>query len=746
MMKRTTKLGQLLKQNAKFVLANRSSSNFLPRRYHHCSSGKEEEHACNGGGCGNCKSNNHQPTHSHHFSNYTTNTSGHTHETVNIFLNGIPIKVPSDMTILEAQRYYNEFVAKHSEVLEEKQRVDIPTLCYHPRLHDNSPANCRICLVEEEINPSALDSEAMADYRRKYPTDLDENHRLKFIPSCTTKVREGGVYWTRTKRTHENVRSVLKFLLSHHNLDCPSCTANNNCELQTLLETYHISKKDIPQHLREYFTDTSSETKMTSNLGTPDYLKEGEIRIDPDKCIRCTRCMRTCHYIQERDALSMSGRGHNEQVQQLNLILSEVSNYTDERSSCITCGQCSQVCPVGAITINSQMDEVSELLMKKNLLSAFPDDNDVDYVIVASTAPAVRVAISEEFGKDPGHYSSSQLVAGLKKLGFDYVFDTLFSADLTIMEEANELVERLSKAEPGPFPMYTSCCPGWINLVEKDFPEIIPNVSSCKSPQQMLGAVVRQYWTKKMQHVLKGKKVIHVSIMPCTAKKYEAKRPEMSLIDPKTGKPVPDIDFVLTTRELGKLFKMHNINDLEEHSLKGVSNEYDSPIAEGTGAAVIFGVTGGVMEAALRTAYETVEGKTLPRLNFTEVRGLDGIRSATITMVGKDIKVGIAHGSGNLKRLVNYCKTLPPEEQFHFIEMMACPSGCVGGGGEPKINSHHADRVKKRLESIYKLDEKSIIRKSHENKEVKQLYDECFGEPLSHSAHEYLHTHYTSRK
>ena len=678
---------------------------------------------------------------------YTTQCLNYYEETVNIYLNGVPIRVPKDLTILEAQAYFNQFLSKNSDILDDKKHVDIPTLCYHPRLKDHSPANCRVCLVEEEINPLDVMEQMNAAIRRPYPHPIvPGENRTKFVPSCVNKVKEGGCYWTHTPKTHENVRSVLKFLLSHHNLDCPSCSANGMCELQNMLEKYHISKKDIPSALREYLTDTTEETKMVSNLGTPEYITSGDITIDPDKCIRCTRCVRTCAFIQERDALSISGRGHNEQVEQLNLVLSGVNDR--ERSTCISCGQCSQICPVGAISIRPQMDAVSELLMQKNLLSAFGSpEQEKNYIMVASTAPAVRVAISEEFGKEPGHYSASQLVQGLRKLGFDYVFDTLFSADLTIMEEGTELIGRLTSEKPGPFPMYTSCCPGWINLVETDFPEIIPNLSSCKSPQQMIGSVIRNYWTKKMQHVLKGKKVIHVSIMPCTAKKGEAARPEMGEVG-ADGQRVQDIDYVLTTRELGKLFKMHQIHSLDDSVVEHFAKDYDSPVAEGTGAAVIFGVTGGVMEAALRTAYEIVEKKPLPKLNFDEVRGLDGIRSATIKMGGVDIRVGIAHGSGNLKKLVQYTKTLKPEEQFHFIEMMACPSGCVGGGGEPKVveKMEHQDMVKRRLQAIYKLDEASYIRKSHDNKEVQQLYSEHYGTPCGHKAHHELHTHYTNRK
>ncbi|KAF0978917.1 hypothetical protein FDP41_001987 [Naegleria fowleri] len=711
-------------------------------------------YACNGGGgCGgngSCRkqssSGDHpdKPTHSHSFGEYTSNVQEcASTEMVNIYLNGFPIRVPKGSTILEAQLFFNDMITKTNGVIDEKAKVDIPTLCYHPRLKEHSPANCRICLVEEEINPHDIEEQIRRTGRHMYP---QTDNQTKLVPSCVNKVKEGGCYWTQTQKTYDNAKSVLKFMLSHHNLDCPSCSANNMCEFQNLLEKYHVSKKDIPPSLRDFYTDTSEEFKKVSNIGTPDYLTEGPIQIDPDKCIRCTRCIRTCNFIQDREALSMSGRGHNEQVQQLNLILSEVSNFTEGRSPCIACGQCSQICPVGAITIKAQLDEVADLLMQKKHTSAFVG-KEKDYVMVASTAPAVRVAISEEFSKEPGYYTSAQLVQGLRKLGFDYVFDTLFSADLTIMEEGTELIGRLTSNPPGPFPMYTSCCPGWVNLVEKDFPEIIPNVSSCKSPQQMLGAVVRKYWTPRMQHVLKGKKVIHVSIMPCTAKKGEAQRPEMGHKDAQ-GNFIPDIDYVLTTRELGKLFKMNQINDLDETTVGKESPAYDSPIAEGTGAAVIFGVTGGVMEAALRTAYEILEKKPLPKLNLEEVRGLDGIRSATIKILGQDIRVAVAHGSGNLKKLVEYTKTLKPEEQYHFIEMMACPSGCVGGGGEPKVveKLEHQDIIKRRLQSIYKLDEASVIRKSHDNKEVQQLYKEFYHEPCSEEAHHDLHTHYHSRK
>jgi len=542
--------------------------------------------------------------------------------------------------------------------------VRVPTLCNHPRLEPTGA--CRVCVVEVE---------GMRNLQ----------------PACATKVADGMEINTVSDRVQNAVRFNLSLLLSRHPNDCMTCEVNGRCEFQNLIYEYDVKDIFPKTLLGDAYLDTSS----------PSIVR------DLEKCVVCGRCVRACSEIQGMNIYSTANRGADSlPLTAFNLPVAE--------TDCINCGQCSAFCPTGAIVENSAVHQMWQALKRH------------DKILVVQTAPSTRVAISEEFGMLPGSISTGKMVAALKMLGFDYVFDTNFSADLTIMEEGSEFLERLKKG--GPFPMFTSCCPGWVNLMEKKYPQLRKNLSSAKSPQQMMGAVIKTYFAQKIG--VSPDDILSVSIMPCTAKKDEALRPQQFI----NGKPT--VDIVLTTRELARLIRLANIPfaSLPER-------EYDDPLGESTGAGVIFGVTGGVMEAALRTAYELGTGNPLPKLDFTEVRGLEGIREATVNFDGKELRVAIAHGGSNVRKLVE--KILAGEVYYDFVEMMACPGGCIGGGGQPY--SLDRDILKKRAEGIYTIDERSVIRKSHENPSIKRIYEEFFEHPLSHRAHELLHTYYTDR-
>ncbi|MGI6712448.1 MAG: NADH-dependent [FeFe] hydrogenase, group A6 [Bacillota bacterium] len=542
--------------------------------------------------------------------------------------------------------------------------VHVPTLCYHP--DQAVKANCRVCVCE--VEGTAL-----------------------LQAACSTPVREGMVIKTNTPAVIEVRRTILQLILAHHPQDCLNCIRNQNCELQSLAEEYAIRDNLFENITRGLPKDTS----------TPSIVR------DPDKCILCRRCEYACSEFQTVNALGVENRGNHAMiVPALGKDLSE--------STCVMCGQCIHACPVGAIHENEQIDE---------FLAAVADP---EKIIVTQMAPAVRVAIGEEVGLETGAMDMNLLVAGLKQIGFDYVLHTNFTADLTILEEGNELLKRIK--EGGKLPMFTSCSPGWINFCETYYPDLLDNLSTCKSPQQMFGALVKTYWAEKMH--IDPKKIYSVSVMPCTAKKFEASRPEMN------DSGYQDVDLVLTTRELGRLFRMAGTD-----FSKLAPSKFDSWMGEYTGAAVIFGATGGVMEAALRTVYEVVTGKTLEDVNFTFARGMEGIKEAEIDLNGIKVKVAIAHGLSNARKLMDQVRA--GESPYHFIEIMACPGGCIGGGGQPitKSNEKRAERI----EGIYKEDAGLPLRKSHENPEVKQLYEEFLKEPLGHKSHELLHTHYTAK-
>ncbi|WP_143156874.1 NADH-dependent [FeFe] hydrogenase, group A6 [Thermosyntropha lipolytica] len=554
-------------------------------------------------------------------------------------------------------------VPKGSTILQAAKEVGIkiPTLCYHP--DQSVKANCRVCVCEVEGN------------------------RL-LQAACSMPVTEGMVVKTRSPKVIEARKTILELILSNHPQECLTCARNQNCELQELAEEYSIREYAFEHKVRGLAKDTS----------TPSIVR------DPDKCILCRRCIDACSVTQSVYALGIENRGHHAMV-----VPSMGKDLID--SPCVMCGQCIHACPVGAITEREQIDE---------FLAAVADP---DKIVVTQIAPAVRLAIAEEVGMKPGEMPMDVFVAGLRQIGFDYVLHTNFTADLTIIEEGNELLKRLK--EGGVLPMFTSCSPGWINFCETYYPDLLDHLSTCKSPQQMFGALVKTYWAEKMG--IDPAKIYSVSIMPCTAKKYEASRPEMQ------DSGYRDVDLVLTTREIGRLFRMSGIDFTK---LEGSS--FDSWMGKYTGAAVIFGATGGVMEAALRTVYEVVTGQELKDVNFTAVRGMEGIKEAEVDLNGTVVKVAVAHGLSNARKLMDQVRA--GESPYHFIEIMACPGGCIGGGGQPITKSNAQRQV--RIDAIYVEDENCEIRKSHENPEVKILYDEFLHEPLGHKSHELLHTHY----
>ncbi len=542
--------------------------------------------------------------------------------------------------------------------------VKIPTLCHHP--DQAIKANCRICVCE--VEGLAL-----------------------LQAACSTPVWDGMVVKTNSPAVLEARKTILELILAHHPQDCLNCIRNQNCELQTLAEAYQIRENPFEHITRGLPRDTS----------TPSLVR------DPEKCILCRRCEYACSEIQTVNALGLENRGHHAMVvPALGKDLAE--------SPCIMCGQCIHACPVGAI---HEKEEINELL------AAIADP---DKIVVTQMAPAVRLAIGEEVSLPTGAMDMHVLVGALKQIGFDYVLHTNFTADLTIMEEGHELLKRVK--EGGKLPMFTSCSPGWINFCETYYPDLLDNLSTCKSPQQMFGALVKTYWAEKMQ--IDPAKIYSVSIMPCTAKKYEANRPEMN------SSGYQDVDLVLTTRELGRLFRMTGLD-----FTKVQPGKFDSWMSAYTGAAVIFGATGGVMEAALRTVYEVVTGKTLEDVNFTFARGMEGIKEAEIDLNGLKVKVAIAHGLGNARKVMDQVRA--GTSPYHFIEIMACPGGCIGGGGQPitKSNVKREERIK----AIYSEDAGLPLRKSHDNPEVQQLYKEFLHEPLGHKSHELLHTHYTPK-
>jgi iron-only hydrogenase group A len=544
-------------------------------------------------------------------------------------------------------------------------KVHIPTLCYLPEVQ--AIGACRVCLVEIEGN-RALQA------------------------ACVSPVAKGIVVHTNTEKVRQARKFSVEMLLSNHPFECLTCARNLNCELQSLASELGIREVRFEGEKSGGRIDESSPS----------------IRRDQNKCILCRRCVTVCQEIQSVTALYMQGRGFNTRVE-------PAFDRDINDVACTNCGQCSLVCPVGAITEKEYINEVFDAI------------NDPTKFTVIQDAPAVRAALGEEFGYPPGTLVTGKMLAAARKLGFDRIFDTNFAADLTILEEGSELLKRVG--EGGTLPLITSCSPGWIKFIEHFYPELLPNLSTCKSPHQMLGALTKTYYAKKMG--IDPKDMVVVSVMPCTAKKFECQRPEMR------SSGYQDVDYVLTTRELAKMIKQAGI-DFENLA----DGSYDDPMGEYTGAATIFGATGGVMEAALRTAYELVTGKTLENVEFTAVRGLEGIKEAVIPVEGiGDVRVAVSHGLGNARKLLERVKE--GKVQYHFIEIMACPGGCVGGGGQPiPVNN---DVRTRRAQALYAEDCALTLRKSHESPSVKKLYEEFLGAPLGEKSHHLLHTHYTPR-
>ncbi|NPV91781.1 MAG: 2Fe-2S iron-sulfur cluster binding domain-containing protein [Firmicutes bacterium] len=542
--------------------------------------------------------------------------------------------------------------------------VKIPTLCYHP--DQEVKANCRVCVVEVEGQKNLL-------------------------PSCATLVSEGMVVKTTTARVMEARRTILELILAHHPQDCLHCVRSGICELQELAASYDVRGNRFLQEERNLPLDFSSPAMVR----------------DPNKCLLCGRCVEVCSSVQTVHALGFAHRGFETRVvPSLERDLSE--------SPCVMCGQCIHACPVGAISENEQIDDF------------FAAAVDLEKTMVVQIAPSVRLAMAEELSNPTGELGMPQLINGLRKLGFDYVLSTNFSADLTIMEEGHELLERLREGRD--LPMVTSCCPAWVNFLEVFYPDQLGNLSTCKSPQQMFGALVKTYWADKMG--IDPARIFSVSIMPCTAKKYEALRPEMA------DSSFPDVDLVLTTRELARLFRMTGVDPLK---LEG--SDFDSWMGEYTGAAVIFGASGGVMEAALRTVYEKVTGHDSLEIDFNEVRGMQGIKEAQVDLDGTVVKVAVAHSLGNARRLMEQVKN--GESPYHFIEVMACPGGCVGGGGQPL--THTNQKRAERVAAIYSEEQGLDVRKSHDNSEIKALYEEFLYQPLGEKGHDLLHTKYSQK-
>ncbi len=545
--------------------------------------------------------------------------------------------------------------------------LKIPTLC-HIKWDcfktEHRSGSCRICVVEVDGRPN-------------------------LAPSCCTPVAEGMDVHTNTIRAIRARRTMLELLLSNHPKDCLICSKNQECRLQELASDFNIHKVQYEGAQSEFPVDENGAA----------------IRRDMSKCIMCRRCETACNVIQTVGVLSGVNRGFNATVAPENF--AKLTN-----TACTFCGQCVQACPVGALTEIGYKDEVWRYL------------NNSKKTVVVQTAPAVRVAIGEEFGMKPGEISTGKLVAALRRLGFAKVFDTDWSADLTIMEEGTELLGRIKSGEN--LPLLTSCCPGWVNFLEHQFPDLLHMPSTAKSPQQMFGAIAKSYYAEKLG--IDPSDMIVVSIMPCLAKKYEAARPEFA------NDGVRDVDYVITTRELASMIKEAVIvfDRLPEE-------EYDSPLGESSGAGVIFGASGGVLEAALRTAAAWLDGEKDSPIDFVAIRGLEGIKEATVTIGGIELKAAVASGLGSARKLLERIQS--GEATYHAIEIMACPGGCINGGGQP-YNRGNTAILEARKEAIYRADKGLPIRKSHLNPSIIKIYEDFLGEPNSEKAHKLLHTHY----
>lgn len=560
----------------------------------------------------------------------------------------------------------NVSVPKGTTILQaaKKAGIKIPTLCYFP--DQDVKGSCRICVVEVKGS-------------------------RKLAASCSTPVGEGMEVVTNSRSVRDERKAVLELMLAKHPQDCLKCVRNGNCELQTLAAEMNV--RSIPYEAKPQ--------DLPIDDTNPCIVR------NPNKCIQCGRCVAACQDVQNIGAINTAFRSG-----ELKITTAFDKPLID--TDCIFCGQCSNVCPVGAIYEKDDTAKVWNAI------------ENPDLHVVVQTAPATRVAIEDEFNLEHGTIATGKMVAALKRLGFNKVFDTNFTADLTILEEGNELLDRIKNNKT--LPMMTSCCPGWINFAEKMYPEILPNLSSCKSPQQMFGAVAKTYYAERAG--VAADKMFVVSVMPCTAKKYECARPEMN------DSGARDVDVVLTTRELARMIKEANI-DFESLA----EEEYDSPLGKSTGAAVIFGATGGVMEAALRTVYEVVTGKTLENVEFKDVRGLEGIKEAEVDLAGTKVKVAVANGIKNARKV---CEKIKEGKcDYTFIEVMACPGGCISGGGQPFGTTNEIREA--RIKSTYQIDTDSPLRKSHENPEVIEIYKEFLKEPLGEKSHHLLHTTYTAR-
>ena len=547
--------------------------------------------------------------------------------------------------------------------------IDIPTLCFLKDI--NEVGDCRMCIVEVE-------------------------GRKGFATSCIQKVEEGMIVHTHSPAVMEARRVILDLILSNHHRDCLTCSRNGNCELQALAVKFNVQHVEFEGEMTSHKIDDKSPAIMR----------------DFNKCILCRRCVAACKNVQEIGAIDCINRGFES-------CISTVGDNSLADVNCTFCGQCIEACPTGALKEKEYIKDVWRNLKNPEIHT------------VVQTAPAVRVALGEEFDMPVGTNVTGKMVSALKSLGFDRVFDTNTGADLTIMEEANEFIERFEKQEG--LPMITSCSPGWVRFAEKNYPDLLGHLSSCKSPHQMFGAMVKSYYAKKYN--VDPSKICMVSVMPCIAKKYECQREEMEV------EGIRDVDYVITTRELARMIKQANIEFTELQE-----DKFEEPMGEATGAGAIFGTTGGVMEAALRTAADVLENKDLPKFEYEAVRGGKERKEAVIEIAGKKVKAVVVSGLSNARKIMDEIKE--GKADYQFVEIMACPGGCIMGGGQPIKNSKTRSEIdirKLRSDALYSIDEKSVIRKSHENPVIKQMYEEFLQKPGSEVSHKYLHTHYSKK-